>query len=182
MSKATKGCAATTLDVLSRWRRPRPEQHLYLKQAELIWTLWQPLLKPCRILSDLPYHYKASKQTCVYSKKKTKKQKTKNRKSLSARSNFACSQLDRCSSTKRHFCVLCCVVEGVVVVSEYTVGEAFILTFVSLTSHWQVTLSRSALCSGETEVKMCGFRGVVTIHLAAYFSILWLVSGLRCKT
>lgn len=103
---------------------------------------------------------------------------TKNRKSLSARSNLACSQLDQCSgSRKRHFCVLCCW-GG----SEYTVRETFILTFVSLTLHWQVTWSRSALCSGEMEVKMCGLRGVVTIHLAAYFSILWLVSGLCGKT
>lgn len=68
MSKATKGCPATTLDVLSRWRRPRPEQYLYLKQAELIRTLWQPLVNFCRILSDLPYHNKASKQTCVLQK------------------------------------------------------------------------------------------------------------------
>lgn len=170
-----KRMSCHTLDVLPRWRRPRPEQYLYLKQAELIWTLWQPLVKFCRILSDLPYHNKASKQTCVL-------QNTKNRKSLSARSNFACGQLDQCSSTKHHFCV-CCVVGGLGGgASEYTVRETFILTFVSLTSHWQVTLSGSALCAGEMEVKMCGFWGVVTIHLAAFFSILWLVSGLWCKT
>lgn len=50
---------------------------------------------------DLPYHNSASEQTVVFS--------TKNRKSLLACSNFACSQMDQCSSTKRNFCVCVCV-------------------------------------------------------------------------
>lgn len=63
---------------------------------------------------------------------------TKNRKSLSARSNPACSQLDQCSgSRKHHFCVLCCWGGGFRVHSQRNVHPHFCELNLALTGDFK---------------------------------------------
>lgn len=117
--------------------------------AELIPTLWQSLVTFCRILSDLPYHNKASTQTCVL-------QDTPPTPKI-GNPYWLTAILPAASWTSAAaLSVICvCCVESVFRVHR----ETFNLAFVSLTSRRQVTLRRSALCSGIWRSRCVAFRG-----------------------